>query len=64
MKRDRLLDYLCAFLTCGIEREGVVENAVDQEVVGRDAKFSTVVFIVAVGRDDGVQLHLSTVTRL
>ena len=69
MRWDRLvndlqLKLLRAFLTCRIEREGVVEDVVDQEVVGGNAKFSTAVVVVAVGSDDGVQLHLSTDTRL
>lgn len=56
--------FLHAFLTCRIEREGVVKSVVDQEVVGGDAELSAAVVIVAVCRDDGVQLHLSTDTQL
>jgi len=45
-----------------VEGEGVVEDVVDQEVVGGHAEFSAAVVVVAVGRDDGVQLHLGTRT--
>ena len=46
--------FLKIFLTGRIEYESVVKNIVDQEVVGGDAKFSTVVVIIAVSCDDGV----------
>ena len=47
-----------SFLTCSVKYEAVIKNSIEQEVVGRDAEFSTAVIVATVACDDGVQLHL------
>lgn len=45
-------------LTGRVEREGVVEGVIKQEEVRGDTELPALVVVVAVGRDDGIQLHL------
>lgn len=45
-------------LTSRVECEGVVDGIVKQEEVRGDAELSALVIVIAMGRDDGVQLHL------
>lgn len=53
-----------SLLTCRVKHAGVVENSVNQEVVGGDTELSTAVLVTAVSCDDGEQLHLKADAQL